>query len=348
MKAKYFIFLSIVFLFGCKSDKELKFSDFVEVDKIDKVKIVNDSVSFTLTEEQLVAFRKDISSLRYAPDSPEDSFVDSSLRLRITIEGADHEVFSNQNSEYFKISKGLVTKNTANFGINIFEKGQLDLGEYKPEEKFKLYAISGLGVDSRVFNELELDCELIPLEWIDPRGNESIESYALRLSKTIDQTEEFGVLGVSFGGLVATEISKKLNPKLTVLISTAETKEGVTSLLKLIGKFNLNDYLSTDMFDPPRRLSYFMFGTDDKEKLDAILDDSDLVFTKWAVEELVNWKNETKLKTVIHISGTDDRIFPPTESKNLHLIEGGGHFMIIDKAPEVSEVINDFILKNQR
>jgi len=345
MKTKYLIFLSITLLFGCKDEDEVILSDFVEVEKIEKVKIFNDSGSFMLSKEQLETFKKDISSLRHAPKA---TMKDSLVRFHITVEGTKYDVSSDQDAEIFSFSRTLLTKDTSGLKSGVFEKGSFDLKKYKPKNKLKLYAISGLGVDSRVFKELELECELIPLEWIKPNDNESIQSYSMRLAESIDQTEEFGVLGVSFGGLVATEISLKLNPKLTVLLSTAETKDGLTKLFKLIGKYDLNDYLSTDMYDPPKRLSYFMFGTDNKKELDAILDDTDLSFTQWAVGELVNWENETKLETVINICGTDDRIFPPTESKNLHLIEGGGHFMIVDKAIEVSGVINDFIDRNTK
>jgi hypothetical protein len=345
MKIKILILLSIVLFTACKSDKEMMFTDFVDVDKIDKVKINNGSASYTLSKEQLKTFKKDISSLQHHPG---ETIRDSSLIIRITIDGKDYDISSDQGADFFDVSSELISKNKSDFKSGIFEKGDFDLKDYKPKNELKLYAISGLGVDSRVFHELELECELIPLEWIDPYENESIQSYSMRLAESIDQSEEFGVLGVSFGGLVATEISLKLKPKLTVLVSTAETKDGLTKVFKLIGKYNMNDYLSTNMYDPPRRLSYFMFGTDNKQELDAILDDTDLVFTKWAVEELVNWENESRLENVINICGTDDRIFPPTESENLHLIEGGGHFMIVDKAKEVSKVINDFIDRNTK
>lgn len=345
MKMKYFILISLVLIFGCKREKQMTFADFVEVDMVEKVKVVNDSVSYTLSKDQLETFKKEISLLELAPDA---SFESSSTIFHIALNNENYEISKSDNGEYFNIAKELVTKNNSDFKTTIFEKGDFDLEKYKPKNKLKLYAISGLGVDSRVFDGLELECELIPLEWIEPYDNESIQSYSMRLAESIDQSEEYGILGVSFGGLVATEISQKLNPKLTVLVSTAETKDGLTSLFKLIGKFNLNDYLSTGMYDPPRALSYFMFGTDNKEKLDAILDDADLSFTKWAVNELVNWENETKLENVIHISGTEDRILPPTESENLHLVEGGGHFMIVDKAEEVSGIINDFVAKKNQ
>ena len=345
MKTKYFILISLAILFSCENEKQMRFSEFVEIGNVEKVKFIKDSVSFTLSQEQIETFKKEFTTLELAPDATFDS---SSTQLEIKLNGTNYEIIKSKDGRYYQINRELVTKNKTDLVTTIFKRGDFDLDNYEPKNKTKIYAISGLGVDSRVFDELELESELVPLEWIEPYENESIESYSLRLAKLIDQSEPFGIMGVSFGGVVATEISQKLNPEFTVLISTAETKDGLTSIFKLIGKYDLNDYLKTNMYDPPRRLSYFMFGTDSKEELDAILEDTDLSFTEWAVDELVNWDNETKLKNVIHICGTEDRIFPPTESRNLHLVEGGGHFMIVDKAKEVSRIINNFVVKKSQ
>ncbi|MDF4221942.1 hypothetical protein [Maribacter huludaoensis] len=55
----------------------------------------------------------------------------------------------------------------------------------------KIYAISGLGADQRVFEHLNLDIELIALDWITPHKNESIKVYAKRLSEVIETDDEF-------------------------------------------------------------------------------------------------------------------------------------------------------------
>lgn len=207
----------------------------------------------------------------------------------------------------------------------------------------KLYAISGLGADSRVFDYLKLDYELIPIEWIKPKRDETIEAYALRLSKVINTNEEYGILGVSFGGLAAVEMSKVLKPRLTILISSAATKNELRPILSWIGKMGIVKWLPKKLFDPPRILAHYLFGTSKKELLNNILDDTDLGFAKWAVNELLNWKNEQKLDRVLKISGTNDKLIPPTNDTKIHLIEHGGHFMIVDKAEEMSRVINVWI-----
>ncbi len=205
----------------------------------------------------------------------------------------------------------------------------------------KIYGISGLGADKRVFQYLTLDCEFIPLDWIAPKNKETIERYSMRLAQNIEMNEDFGILGVSFGGLVATEISKKLNPKLTILISSAETKRELRNIYRLIGKTGIINYLPKKIFFPPRKIANWAFGAKQKQLLNHILDDADLKFTKWAIGELTSWNNTKKLKNrILKIGGTNDKLIPPSKDSNIRLIEKGEHFMIVDRAEEISEIIN--------
>ncbi|MEH6513989.1 MAG: hypothetical protein V7734_12910 [Maribacter arcticus] len=77
----------------------------------------------------------------------------------------------------------------------------------------KIFAISGLGADERVFNFLTLDHEIVPIRWIAPKRKETIIAYSERLIQEykISDENEYAILGVSFGGLIAIEISKMDN-----------------------------------------------------------------------------------------------------------------------------------------
>ncbi len=90
---------------------------------------------------------------------------------------------------------------------------------------------------------------------------------------------------------------------------------------------------------PPKAIAHFMFGTDKKELLNSILNGTDLNFAKWAIRELMNWKNQTRLSNLLKIGGAKDKLLPP-KGGNTILIEQGEHFMIVDKAEEISEIIN--------
>ena len=208
----------------------------------------------------------------------------------------------------------------------------------------KLYAISGLGADQRVFQYLNLNYELIPVEWIPPKRQETLPAYACRLAQAIHTDEPFGILGVSFGGLVATEISKQLQPDVTILISSAETKHELRPIYRLAGRSNILNLIPKQLFDPPRALANWLFGTQNKPLLKAILDDTDLSFAKWAVNQLTNWQNTERIKNpTLKICGTKDQLIPPSRDKHAKLIQGGAHFMIVDRADEISELINTAI-----
>lgn len=206
----------------------------------------------------------------------------------------------------------------------------------------KLYAISGLGVDDRLFKYLQLDLELIPLKWVEPKPQEPIKEYALRLSKAIDTKEDFGLLGVSFGGLIATEISQLLNPKFTVLISSAETKDELRPIYRLVGKLNLVNLFPEAFFKIPKFPAPYLFGTKNKTLLYPILDDTDPYFAKWAIQALVSWENTTRINPVLKISGKKDKLLPAHNHKNTTILPHKGHFIIVDQAKVISKKINAF------
>lgn len=207
----------------------------------------------------------------------------------------------------------------------------------------KIYGLSGLGADKRVFNFLNLEYPLIPVEWIEPDENETLKDYSIRLSKMMDANSDFVLVGISFGGLVAVEISKILKPKLTILISSAETKDELRPIYRGVGKTGLLNSLPDKLFDPPRNIAKFIFGTSNKILLDSILDDTDSGFAKWAINELVNWSNLDRLQNVVRIHGTKDKLIPWNGSGKVELIDNGEHFMIVDRADEISEIINETI-----
>lgn len=210
----------------------------------------------------------------------------------------------------------------------------------------KLYGISGIGADERVYKGLLIDSDFVFIDWIKPNKDESLKSYSARLSSVVDVSEDFGLIGVSFGGIVAVEIAKKLDPKLVILISSIELSSELKPLYRYFGRTKLNSLLPTSFYNLPRGLARFLFGTKSL-LLDQILDDTDLIFTKWAVNQLLGWENKSKIDNLYRIHGAKDKLLgcPKPEIRNF-LIENGGHFTIVDEAVEVSDLINKIILLN--
>jgi len=57
---------------------------------------------------------------------------------------------------------------------------------------------------------------------VDPLGDESLESYAKRLSEHIPKNDEVVLIGVSFGGIIVQEIHKLVNTKKVIIISSVK------------------------------------------------------------------------------------------------------------------------------
>lgn len=203
-----------------------------------------------------------------------------------------------------------------------------------------IYGISGLGADERVFQYLELSQKIAPIHWIEPKEGESIQSYAGRLSEQI-KDDEFILIAVSFGGLIAVELNKMLKPRLTILISSADTKNGLRTVYRLIGKSGLIRFIPSFLFAPPRTLMYWLFGARNKTLLREILDDTDLKFTKWSITQLIVWNNVVTTANLIKIHGTNDKLIPFKPDHQTVAIPNGAHFMIVDNASEISRIIEE-------
>lgn len=206
----------------------------------------------------------------------------------------------------------------------------------------KIYIFSGLGVDRRVFDNIDfgnLDVEFV--DWIDPLKNEPLENYAKRISQKITNDNPI-LIGLSFGGMVAVEISKIIKTEKIILIGSAKNKFELPKFNRISGKLKLNKLIPKSIFKKQNLVTNWIFGIEtdsEKQLLKEILKDTDPNFFSWAINEIVNWKNHTIPENVIHIHGNKDRIIPFKNVKTDFVIEGGGHFMTVNRSKEIQEII---------
>jgi hypothetical protein len=73
--------------------------------------------------------------------------------------------------------------------------------------------------------------------------------------------------------------------------------------------------------------------------IEDMLMEADIEFNEWAVDQVINWKNEEVPLNLSHIHGTRDRIFPGYYVRDAIEIKGGTHFMIVNRAKEISKII---------
>lgn len=203
-----------------------------------------------------------------------------------------------------------------------------------------IYLLSGLGADKRVFEFLDLNAFQINfIDWIAPADKESIEDYAKRLCAQVT-TDKPTLVGVSFGGMIALEIAKHIACEKVVLISSAKTKLEVPFYFRAAGKVGLHKLVPVQIFKKVNSFTHWMFGTTtptERNLLKEIIQSTDERFLLWAIDKIITWENINSLQNVIKIHGTNDRILPSQKAD--YRVEGGGHFMIVNKAVEISAIL---------
>jgi pimeloyl-ACP methyl ester carboxylesterase len=212
----------------------------------------------------------------------------------------------------------------------------------------KVYFISGLAADKRVFKYIQLPegYEIIHLEWIAHDKNESLSEYAGRLAASIETTEPFVLVGLSMGGMIASEIAKKYSPLATILISSISCYQHLPTHLKWAGKLRLHKLVPVSIVKRAAIMKR-LFTTetpDDKITMKQIIRDSDADFIKWAMDAILKWRNEAIPDPIYHLHGTKDEVLPVKYTKPTHFIRNGGHLMIMTRAKEVNRFLEETLL----
>ncbi|MFK7756153.1 MAG: alpha/beta fold hydrolase [Flavobacteriales bacterium] len=208
----------------------------------------------------------------------------------------------------------------------------------------KIYALGGLGADKRTFTYFNLkNHELVCLDWIVPLTDETLEQYAVRYNQLIPSGQHLALLGVSFGGMIMTEVAKLRNPEHTILISSVTTASELRWVYRAAGKLNLDKLVPYSFLVKSGRVAHYLFGVKlmkDKELLKSILDDMDPRFLRWAIRVILSWDNEKPIHA-LRIHGTSDRVLPISKDKITHPFKKGGHFIIVNEAESISKIIDD-------
>ena len=208
----------------------------------------------------------------------------------------------------------------------------------------KIYIVSGLGIDKRVFDKIDFG-KLNPefIEWIEPLKNEPLSEYCKRISQKIN-VENPTIIGLSFGGIVAVEIAKIIKTKKVILIASAKTKSELPLLYRIAGKLKINKLIPATILKQQNFLTNWFFGVksdEDKKLLGEILEDTNPNFLKWAINEIANWKNEQQALNYVHIHGNKDKIIPIKNVEVDFVIKNGGHFMTVNKPNEIEKILKN-------
>ncbi len=207
-----------------------------------------------------------------------------------------------------------------------------------------VYLISGLGADQRLFERLNLQNHRVhPVEWVEPDTDESLAVYCKRLAKQIAANNNSILIGVSFGGIVAIELAKLIHPKKIIIISSIKATSEKPWHFELLSHLFLHRLVSPQLLQFLLKLLRPMFGrmtNDDYELFKSMIEDANPRLLSWGIESVLKWRSPSIDSEIVHIHGDRDLIFPIKKIKAAKIIKGGNHYMVVQRAEEISEHIN--------
>lgn len=205
----------------------------------------------------------------------------------------------------------------------------------------KLYCLSGLGADERVFEPLHLQkFEIVPIPWLTPHKKESFQHYCQRLFISADIEENYSLLGLSFGGMVAQEFAKIQPPKQLFLVSSLTSWKDQNFFFRYWLPFPLVRWIPNKILLSPNPFLHWFFGVHTKKEknvINQIIRTSDPVFLKWAISSLRQFKPSIP-DNYFCIHGEKDRLLKMPLNPDLKL--PGGHFTILSHSYEIGQFID--------
>ena len=216
----------------------------------------------------------------------------------------------------------------------------------------KIYQISGLGANGNAFRNLKIKdgFEQVNIPWIEPEKNESLAHYSERMLDKINPTEDFLLMGLSFGGIIVQEMNRLVNPKHTILLSTVKSRDEIPALFRLSSSTNAHKIIPMKFFTSNHIFSYMMmrklYYSKKEDQINDIFEFKGANYLRWSINQIVNWKSkdEFMIENFTHIHGNKDIVFPISNIRDCKVIDGGTHIMVMQKPKLVSTEINKILL----
>ncbi len=220
--------------------------------------------------------------------------------------------------------------------------------------RIPVYFMPGLAASPIIFENIKLpedEFEMYFLEWFVPKAKETLEEYALRMTKEIKH-ENPVLIGVSFGGILVQEMSKWINTRKIIIISSVKTNKEMPSRMKIAKKTLAYKLIPTSLLSNVETLVKYAFGENiisSRLKLyEKYLSVRDKKYLDWAIESVILWSRDKADENVIHIHGDADEVFPIQNIQNAIVVKGGTHIMIINKYKWLNENLPKIICKTEK
>jgi hypothetical protein len=211
-----------------------------------------------------------------------------------------------------------------------------------------IYAIPGLGTTEKLYENIRIKgVEMIVLKWPLPDKDDTMQSYARKFLPQINTDQPFCLLGVSFGGMLCSELSRIISPKKIVLVSTSKNRKELPWFIRLFKYIPIHKVIPEKQH---RKMAYegrwfIGFGRAYIPQYLGMINSMETNYFKNAINIIVNWERKEFPENYIHIHGNADKLLMYKYVKANYTIEKGSHAMVVFQAEEISKIIDQEIQK---
>lgn len=208
-----------------------------------------------------------------------------------------------------------------------------------------LYLLPGLGADHRIFQRLRLaPYHVHAIDWPRMPVGSTMADFARTMAASVDVDRPHTLIGMSMGGMVAQEMAAITAPARVIILSSWKGPQEMPASIKRMRAAHPERFLTRALLQGLLPVIRWHLGVSDPEGialLDAFLRRHTLAQLKVQTGAVLDWQGPTTpVEPLVHIHGDKDRLMPIASiGPPVHRVKGGGHFMVVTHAAEVSKRI---------
>ncbi|WP_340112372.1 alpha/beta fold hydrolase [Maribellus mangrovi] len=215
-------------------------------------------------------------------------------------------------------------------------------------QKEVVYLIPGQGADARLYKNIHLDSiyEVRNIEYFTPEKGWDMQEFAHQLAKQIDTTQAFSIVGVSLGGMLATEMNDFLHPRKVILISSAKSRKELPFRYRFQRVIPIHEIVPGAVIKASAKILQPIVEPDrgkDAKTFKAMLRNKDPKFMKRTVKMILEWDRTEFDQSIVHIQGDLDKTIPARNVAFDYLVEDGSHMMVLTRGALISDLLNQIL-----
>ena len=217
-------------------------------------------------------------------------------------------------------------------------------------EKIHVYMMPGMAANPSIFEYIVFDSSIFEvhwMHWIIPHKEEKLRDYAKRILSQIEHDNPV-LIGVSFGGVLIQEISKVIDYKKLIIVSSVKQTSEIPRHMQFAKETGIYKYLPFGLLNYLDEIEKLPLGDFVRKRLKLykqFLSVNDKYYLDWAVKQMVCWEQDKPITNIVHIHGDKDKVFPIKNIEKCIVVPNGTHIMIINRFRWFNEHLPELILK---